>query len=71
MESFTPAPPSSVADFLTPEESSVFAEPTAPAPRIYGESNVFAEEDPTEPVDDLDDGARDPADSHDPTEPHV
>jgi hypothetical protein len=32
--------------FLTPEESSVFAEESAARePRIFGESNVFAEED--------------------------
>jgi hypothetical protein len=35
--------------FLTPEESSVFAEePGAREPRIHGESNVFAEEDEVE-----------------------
>ncbi len=33
--------------FLTAEESSVFAEERPPRePRIFGESNVFAEEDP-------------------------
>jgi hypothetical protein len=44
---------SSVAHFLTPEESSVFAAPKPPAaPRIFGESNVFVEED--ESVDEND-----------------
>jgi transcription elongation factor Elf1 len=50
--------PAEVADedstmpaFLTPEESSVFAEETvAREPRIFGESSVFVEED--DPLDD-------------------
>ncbi len=40
----SPAEP--MASFLTSEESSVFAEERAARePRIFGESNVFAEED--------------------------
>jgi hypothetical protein len=35
--------------FLTPEESSVFAEETVREPRIFGESSVFADED--DPLD--------------------
>jgi hypothetical protein len=61
-ETETPVPRlgSFVADFLTPEESSVFAEPkVATESRIFGESSVFAEEDePTEFTE-----------PHDPTEP--
>jgi hypothetical protein len=39
--------------FLTPEESSVFAEERgAREPRIHGESNVFAEEDEVEGEED-------------------
>jgi hypothetical protein len=53
-------PGSFVADFLTPEESSVFAEPkVATEPRIFGQSSVFAEED--EPAE--------LPDPYDPTEP--
>jgi hypothetical protein len=42
-----PAPPPFGSPvFLTAEESSVFAEESAPRePRIFGQSNVFAEED--------------------------
>ncbi len=54
LESALPLP-AEVADptvpaFLTPEESSVFAEETvAREPRFFGESSVFAEED--DPMD--------------------
>src|ERR1700684_1993388 len=47
----TPVPRlgSFVADFLTPEESSVFAEPkVVTESRIFGESNVFVEADETD-----------------------
>ncbi len=50
-EAYIPEPrtESTIAAFLTPEESSVFAEESAVRePRIFGESNVFAEEADTE-----------------------
>ncbi|MGA2883249.1 MAG: hypothetical protein ABSG13_30235 [Bryobacteraceae bacterium] len=41
-----PETPSMMHGFLTPEESSVFAEESGVRePRIFGESNVFAEEE--------------------------
>jgi hypothetical protein len=59
-------PGSFVADFLTPEESSVFAEPKAATePRIFGQSSVFAEEDePAELFESLDE-----TDASEPHEP--
>jgi transcription elongation factor Elf1 len=54
---------STMASFLTSEESSVFAEERAARePRIFGESSVFAEED--EPMD-----SSETSGPGDPTEP--
>jgi hypothetical protein len=68
-EALPPQTGSFVADFLTAEESSVFAEPkVSTEPRIFGESSVFAEED--EPADFLESiDETDPSEPHDPTEP--
>jgi len=46
LEASEPQAGSTIASFLTTEESSVFAEESpAREPRIFGESSVFAEED--------------------------
>jgi hypothetical protein len=57
-ESLPPEPleeesPEGTHAFLTPEESSVFAEERGVRePRVHGESNVFAEEDEVEGEED-------------------
>jgi hypothetical protein len=49
VESPVPQPGTFVADFLTPAESSVFAQERVVAePRVFGESSVFAPEDEEE-----------------------
>jgi hypothetical protein len=58
---------SSMAGFLTPEESSVFAEESVVTePKVFDESSIFAPEDPEELEKD---DATDIRDHDDPTEP--
>ena len=51
-ENSVPPAPSPMADFLTKEESSVFAPESGPTePRVFGESSVFAPEPEEEDED--------------------
>jgi hypothetical protein len=65
-EADSPRAESSMAGFLTPEESSVFAEESvATEPKVFDESSIFAQEDP-EALEKDDATVRD---HDDPTEP--